>query len=162
MFKKIRSTLGRFSDKHAMLSGALSMISFIAASLCGLLFYGYLASLANGPYAVLAALFGGTLLMALFIVLSLALFYPYKPEEKNGGGPYFNGQVPAYCGHYHPDVVLLGDKFEAGLKRVRVLHCVFCGKYNIPLGLETPLSLGMNPVPSDEWRERSRKALKKP
>lgn len=162
MFKKIRSVLGKFTDKHTTLAGALSMISLIAASLCGFLFYGYLPSLADNRYAVPAVLFGGTLLIALFIMLSLALLYP-RLEEKKDGGPYFKGQTPAHCGHYYPDVVLLGDKI-ARAERIRVLHCVFCGGYSIPLGLEVPSSwklLEMKPLPTDEWREKTRQGLRK-
>lgn len=100
------------------------------------------------------------IIVAIQIAVILGIFYVLIKKTQNIGGPYFQGQTPAHCGHYYPDVVLLRDKLELkNNKHIRVLHCVFCGEYSVPLGFEIPLSLRINPVPTDEWREQARRDL---
>lgn len=82
MFKKIRSALGRFTDNHTMLAGALSMILLMCASFCVFFFYGYLLDVAVSEknYCVaLAVSISGAICVALFIAASLMLFYPGPP-----------------------------------------------------------------------------------
>lgn len=44
-------------------------------------------------------------------------------------GPYFPGQHPASCGHYHPDVLRLRDEKRDDGTFVRIIDCVYCGRY---------------------------------
>lgn len=74
-------------------------------------------------------------------------------------GPYFKGQTAANCGCFFPDVVRLRDDFT---RKKRILHCVVHGQYEIPLpsGVEKKDCSDMNPIPTDEWREKERQRLR--
>lgn len=48
-------------------------------------------------------------------------------------GPYFSGQQPATCGHYHPDVLRLRDEKRQDGTFVRILDCTYCGRYELLL-----------------------------
>jgi len=48
-------------------------------------------------------------------------------------GPYFPGQQPVECGHYYPDVLRLRDEKRPNGTFVRVIHCQYCGQYELPL-----------------------------
>ncbi len=85
MFKKIRNAFGRFVRKHPELAGALSVLSLLVASSCGYFFYGYLLTnvvSVENYYAVLAVFFGGAISTALFVGLSLLLFFFPSPQDK--------------------------------------------------------------------------------
>ncbi|MAG19898.1 hypothetical protein CL618_00510 [archaeon] len=41
--------------------------------------------------------------------------------------PYFTGQIPSQCGHYHPDVIRIRNE-KIGEVYIRVLDCVVCGE----------------------------------
>lgn len=44
-------------------------------------------------------------------------------------GPYFEGQIPATCGHYYPDVLRMRDEQRADGTLVRIIDCTECGRY---------------------------------
>ena len=110
------------------------------------------------PWNMLPVIFaiGTAVLFGLFFI---AIIRVNKP-----GGPYFKGQIPEQCGHYYPDVILLGEILLAegkkGKEKLRILHCVFCGKYSIPSNSDCP-NLKLNQIPSNEWREQKRQAFRK-
>lgn len=58
--------------------------------------------------------------------------------EGNGdsmsGGPYFPGQEPTKCGHYHPDSMRLRDELR-GKKLIRVCKCIHCGIHEVTLNI---------------------------
>ena len=43
-------------------------------------------------------------------------------------GPYFEGQRPAECGHYYPDVLRVRDEMRTDTKFVRISDCAYCGR----------------------------------
>lgn len=43
-------------------------------------------------------------------------------------GPYFEGQKPAECGHYYPDVLRIRDEMRTDTKYVRITDCAYCGQ----------------------------------
>lgn len=130
----------------------------VSAALLVIVMFAMVKGMLTVPYPMKLA----PIAVAIQIAMILGIFYVLIKKTRNIGGPYFKGQISANCGHYYPDVVLLGDKLETtGMKRVRILHCIFCGEYSVPLGLQVPLSLRMNPLPTDEWREQTRAALRK-
>lgn len=51
-------------------------------------------------------------------------------------GPYFDGQIPADCGHYYPDVLSEVDVKTRDGEYIRVLNCKYCGRYEISLDAE--------------------------
>lgn len=51
-------------------------------------------------------------------------------------GPYFEGQVPSRCGHYHPDVLRLRDEKKNDGTYVRIVHCTHCGLLEYPLNIQ--------------------------
>jgi len=48
-------------------------------------------------------------------------------------GPYFAGQLPSPCGHYYPDVLRLRDERRQDGTFVRILDCIYCGRYELRL-----------------------------
>jgi hypothetical protein len=52
-------------------------------------------------------------------------------------GPYFPGQQPASCGHYHPDVLRLRDEKRSDGTLVRIIDCTYCGRYELQLDPRT-------------------------
>jgi hypothetical protein len=52
-------------------------------------------------------------------------------------GPYFPGQLPASCGHFHPDVLRLRDEKRSDGTFVRIIDCVHCGRYELQLDPRT-------------------------
>ncbi len=85
MFRKIRNAFGEFTRKHPEWAGALSVLSLLVASSCGYLFYGrFLKNVVSveNYHSVLAIFFGGTISMALFVELSLLLFFPPPSRQK--------------------------------------------------------------------------------
>ena len=46
--------------------------------------------------------------------------------------PYFEGQASSECGHYYPDVLRVVDK-NIDDNWVRILDCIYCGRYNISI-----------------------------
>ncbi|MBI2888456.1 MAG: hypothetical protein HYY10_00870 [Candidatus Liptonbacteria bacterium] len=66
-------------------------------------------------------------------------------------GPYAEGQQPASCGCYYPDVVRLRDNKP---RKMRTLHCVTHGEYEVPL--EDDASMIESPIPTEEWRAAER------
>ncbi len=52
-------------------------------------------------------------------------------------GPYFSGQQPSPCGHYYPDVLRLRDEKRQNGAFVRILDCSYCGRYEVPLDVQT-------------------------
>ena len=43
-------------------------------------------------------------------------------------GTYLEGQVPAKCGHYYPDVLRVRDENLQDGRFVRILDCEYCGR----------------------------------
>ena len=43
-------------------------------------------------------------------------------------GPYFPGQKPMPCGHYHPDVLVVRDEKVSPTEYVRTFDCSECGR----------------------------------
>ena len=52
-------------------------------------------------------------------------------------GPYFPGQLPASCGHYHPDVLRLRDEKRSDGTFVRIIDCTHCGRSELQLDPRT-------------------------
>ena len=57
-----------------------------------------------------------------------------KSETPRSRSPYFAEQEPSPCGHYYPDVLRVGD-FKLGSKCFRMLNCICCGNYFVPISL---------------------------
>lgn len=83
-------------------------------------------------------------------------------------GPYFPGQQPGPCGHYHPDVVRIKDVWMDGDTLVRVCDCVHCGEVTFPIAKITcgHYQPGQTEGPVtdtsdlDEWRIAEKARLK--
>lgn len=73
-------------------------------------------------------------------------------------GPYFKNQIPVddVCGCYYPDIILLGNDLERGM---RVYDCVMHGRIEIPLKRDDKAVLPLLPLPSNDWRDTKRNSL---
>lgn len=88
-------------------------------------------------------------------------------DNQSNTKPYFEGQHPAQCGHYYPDVLRVRDEKRNG-EFFRVLDCSICKtQYETPIegDLFNPNSLegslGRETLEQYRSRERNRILSKK-
>ena len=94
----------------------------------------------------------------------------WEAKERNVAltGPYLARQQPSACGHYYPDVLRLRDEKRPDGKLVRILDCLYCGRFESPLEgrtLARPLLRKLNKkgfdlgTPEEELSEVRKKAF---